>query len=423
MKRQKNQAKKEEKKAAKSQEKPQSALLMLGIRLVACLLVCGFGLIAGASDSFHSEVERKTSIFLRLPIFFVTQGLLNDLFLGLGLQLARRICGDPGDLPWDPLKEEVIHHDSRITWPAIELPKELQPYKSRVGQPFFLNHVTGRQRCKDACMRCGMGVGALLGVWFMCVSIWAKNRSSLGFTLDMPFFSEASMGFAVGVFIVAFMFAIELLNGWVIFIQFFEVFDQSENFWICIFWDVVFHLPLNTEGTSCARLVAVARCGLLPAFSDARICDGHGAGVCCLRCDALAIARWHEALEHAELVCGWPCWRSQCALDERSPRLRLGLAFRLEHFHGQCLWAQHQRHPNLRTAHGQLCDLSACVFGIGLWATFISVVPHPQKENYHGGVFGPEGGVISPAAYLLGRLVLIYGFPDTSVTGPQLLAL
>eukprot|EP00913_Durusdinium_trenchii_P024186 g22708.t1 len=146
MKRQKNQAKKEEKKAAKSQEKPQSALLMLGIRLVACLLVCGFGLIAGASDSFHSEVERKTSIFLRLPIFFVTQGLLNDLFLGLGLQLARRICGDPGDLPWDPLKEEVIHHDSRITWPAIELPKELQPYKSRVGQPFFLNHVTGRQR-------------------------------------------------------------------------------------------------------------------------------------------------------------------------------------------------------------------------------------------------------------------------------------
>ncbi|CAK9025146.1 unnamed protein product [Durusdinium trenchii] len=249
MKRQKNQAKKEEKKAAKSQEKPQSALLMLGIRLVACLLVCGFGLIAGASDSFHSEVERKTSIFLRLPIFFVTQGLLNDLFLGLGLQLARRICGDPGDLPWDPLKEEVIHHDSRITWPAIELPKELQPYKSRVGQPFFLNHVTGRQRCKDACMRCGMGVGALLGVWFMCVSLDRRSLSSLGFTLDMPFFSEASMGFAVGVFIVAFMFAIELLNGWVIFIQFFEVFDQSENFWICIFWDVVFHLnvAINEE--------------------------------------------------------------------------------------------------------------------------------------------------------------------------------
>lgn len=83
-----------------------------------------------------------------------------------------------------------------------------------------------------------------------------------------------------------FMFVVELLAGWVVFLQFFEtwrrwcllenrhclkqvamvkllwgmdifamrepflclrsatqeVFDQSENFWICIFWDVVFHL-------------------------------------------------------------------------------------------------------------------------------------------------------------------------------------
>ena len=39
----------------------------------------------------------------------------------------------------------------RIAWPAIELPKELQQYKSKVGQPFFLNHVTGRQRCTFPC--------------------------------------------------------------------------------------------------------------------------------------------------------------------------------------------------------------------------------------------------------------------------------
>ena len=25
-----------------------------------------------------------------------------------------------------------------------------------------------------------------------------------------------------------------------------EVFDPSENFWVCIFWDVVFHLTLAT---------------------------------------------------------------------------------------------------------------------------------------------------------------------------------
>lgn len=40
-------------------------------------------------------------------------------------------------------------------------------------------------------------------------------------------------------------------------------------------------------------------------------------------------------------------------------------------------------------------------------ATFISVLPHPRKEQLHGGVFGPEGGVISPAAYFLGSLKAI----------------
>lgn len=44
------------------------------------------------------------------------QALLNDFFLGLGLQMARRICGDPQDLPWDPTKEEAIHHDTSLWW-------------------------------------------------------------------------------------------------------------------------------------------------------------------------------------------------------------------------------------------------------------------------------------------------------------------
>ena len=38
------------------------------------------------------------------------------------------------------------------------------------------------------------------------------------------------------------------------------------------------------------------------------------------------------------------------------------------------------------------------------------MAPHPEKESYHGGVFGPEGGVISPLAYFLG-IVLLVGPP------------
>lgn len=88
-------------------------------------------------------------------------------------------------------------------------------FKSKTGQPFFLNHVTGRQRCKDACMRLGMGasdlaatfsssgIGALLGVWFMSRCMDRRSLASLGFTLDAAFWAESLVGLAVGVTIVA----------------------------------------------------------------------------------------------------------------------------------------------------------------------------------------------------------------------------
>merc|ERR1712032_1490089 len=44
-------------------------------------------------------------------------------------------------------------------------------------------------------------------------------------------------------------FVVELSAGWLHFLQVFEVFDRTENFAICIFWDIVFHLnvALNEE--------------------------------------------------------------------------------------------------------------------------------------------------------------------------------
>lgn len=52
--------------------------------------------------------------------------------------------------------------------------------------------------------------------------------------------------------------------------------------------------------------------------------------------------------------------------------------------------------------------------GIPISATFVSVAPHPLKAKLHGGVFGPEGGVVSPFAYALGvlLLVLLFGLPE-----------
>merc|ERR1711959_212331 len=54
--------------------------------------------------------------------------------------------------------------------------------------------------------------------------------------------------------------------------------------------------------------------------------------------------------------------------------------------------------------------------GIPISASFIGVAPHPEKVALHGGVFGPEGGVVSPVAYCLGMATLVasYGWVGAS---------
>ena len=52
-------------------------------------------------------------------------------------------------------------------------------------------------------MRLGMGVGALLGVWFMSCCMDRRSLASLGFTLDAAFWRESLVGLAVGITIVA----------------------------------------------------------------------------------------------------------------------------------------------------------------------------------------------------------------------------
>jgi hypothetical protein len=61
---------------------------------------------------------------------------------------------------------------------------------------------------------------------------------------------------------------------------------------------------------------------------------------------------------------------------------------------------------------GNICGLSTS--GIPISATVISIIPDPTKESCHGGVFGAEGGVVAPAAYVLGMLLLVlgYGMPN-----------
>ena len=46
--------------------------------------------------------------------------------------------------------------------------------------------------------------------------------------------------------------------------------------------------------------------------------------------------------------------------------------------------------------------------GTPISATVLSVAPHPSETRQHGGAFGPEGGLLAPAAYLVDVLALYY---------------
>ena len=54
--------------------------------------------------------------------------------------------------------------------------------------------------------------------------------------------------------------------------------------------------------------------------------------------------------------------------------------------------------------------------GIPISATVVSVAPHPEKEARHGGVFGPEGGMMAPIAYAIG-IALLYALYGTGRLG------
>lgn len=391
-------AKKEAKRAAA--EPPELPIWVLAA--VAAAVFAG-GRCAGVNNFFYSEVEGRMHFMARLMFFLAAQAVSTQFFIILFLQIGRRLCGESSPTTCSPTSSEQAVHDPSISWPAVELlSNELKPFASNKGQPFSLNHVTGRRRCKDACMRIGMMLGSLVTVWCMC--LWMEKRpiSQLGLTMDRPFFLDAAIGMGVGVTIVTFMFIIELLAGWLHFLQFFEVFDKSENFGLCIFWDVVFHLNVSVNEE------LPIRGWLLHNFADALVAH-QGLSYT----PALVLAMIAQSVFFVLMHLNSPGGsRLLSMLNIFVGGMAGGLNVLCT---GGRLGFTLGWHFGWNISMGNVLGLSTS--GIPISATFIAVAPHPEKQALHGGVFGPEGGVVSPAAYTLGVLLLffIYGVPSLGV--------
>lgn len=383
----------EKKKGKLKQEKSKEISPPVGpivARLIPTILCFGIGAALSGNQ--------KSDLWLRVIVFFMGQGALCELMVLIGDQIGQRINRESGASPMD----ENSVNDDTIKWPSVELlSMELRPYTNEKGQPFFLNHVTGKRRLRDACMRVGMNIGSTLTIWFLCR--WMEDRSLavFGLAFDALFFKEAFYGVVVGASIVAFTFVVELSCGWLHFLQCFELFDKSEGFLRCFLIDVVFHLnvamneelPVRGWMLHVGAETLVKQCHLTPlnAFMGATLAQSaffvimHLASPGGTRLQSMAnIFLGGVAASVNVMVTGG----------------RLGFTLG---------W-----HFGWNICMGNVFGLSTS--GIPISATVFAVAPHPKKQALHGGVFGPEGGVVSPVAYLIGMALalVIFGVPDAN---------
>eukprot|EP00747_Dinoflagellata_sp_TGD_P073998 gnl/TRDRNA2_/TRDRNA2_158146_c0_seq2.p1 gnl/TRDRNA2_/TRDRNA2_158146_c0~~gnl/TRDRNA2_/TRDRNA2_158146_c0_seq2.p1 ORF type:complete len:267 (-),score=24.22 gnl/TRDRNA2_/TRDRNA2_158146_c0_seq2:197-997(-) len=258
--------------------------------------------------------------------------------------------------------------------------------------------------------RIGMTIGSSLAVWFTCRFLDDRTLASVGLILDRAFCIDAATGLAVGTVIVAFIFCVELCFGWIVILQCFEVFDRSESFSRCILQEVVFHLgvALNEE--------LPVRGWILYNFAEAL----------CVYSDlqptsAFVISMLNQSSLFAIMHLASPGGAEVLSIINM---LIAGVAAGFNVLlTGGRLGLVLGWHFGWNISMGNLFGLSTS--GIPISATFISVAPHPDKKVQHGGVFGPEGGVVAPAAFLLGIYlsILIYGWPTDTPSDWLLMAL
>jgi len=355
------------------------------------------------SAMLSSKAEGRCHFLLRFALFGMLEGVLRtpclQLLMPLSRALARRLPG--AVVPDDETKvieQEQAQHDSTLMWPLAEtldrVPADWRAMvaSSKKKQPFFLNHVRGCVRLRQAAVRVASAVATLMQVIIMS---WLVDHRELGAVGTMLAPADVAIGVAVGAGIVVALFIAEVASGWLVVVSWSgEVVVAGESLWLNLLWDVLFHVGVAiNEEVSLRGWVLV---------NTAHACVAHlGVGASTAIGLAVAMQASLFALYHAgspgatrvgllNLLVGGCCAALNVVLSG-------GLSFALG-------W-----HFGWNIMMGHLLGLSTS--GIPMSAKLISVVPHPRKAHLHGGRFGPEQSTLAVAAYLCGvvLLVAIYG--------------
>eukprot|EP00584_Thalassiosira_punctigera_P010994 CAMPEP_0172546576 /NCGR_PEP_ID=MMETSP1067-20121228/16311_1 /TAXON_ID=265564 ORGANISM="Thalassiosira punctigera, Strain Tpunct2005C2" /NCGR_SAMPLE_ID=MMETSP1067 /ASSEMBLY_ACC=CAM_ASM_000444 /LENGTH=459 /DNA_ID=CAMNT_0013333535 /DNA_START=123 /DNA_END=1499 /DNA_ORIENTATION=- len=280
---------------------------------------------------------------------------------------------------------------------------------NRNTQPYYLNHVRGSTRIRQASQRVAAATGTLVSSYILCSYSTLVTLDDIGLRIPSAkgVLSDFACGFFIGSFIVMFTFMLELRLGWIKVIGYRESVVPSEVFAINIAWDVLFHLgvSLNEEVMLRGWMFILGCHGLTTFewFDDPLTAANFGVAASVILQSTLF------ALLHISSPGSTAISLLNLFLGGIAASLNVMVA-------GGSLWVGIGWHFGWNIFMGHILGRSTS--GIPMSCAVVNVIPRPASsakvsyEKYHGGTFGPEQGVLAPLAYTMGMVMVIavYGW-------------
>lgn len=346
-----------------------------------------------------SEPDARPSFFIRLILCVLLDSVYSGAFYAILLPPARTLARLlPGSQVPSSMaeceKQESEANDPSLTWPlpGACIPSEWIDIarRSKRKQPFFLNHVRGSTRLRQAILRIMAAFGTASMAYIMSAYVDHNALSDIGVKIYIP---DMLWGFLVGSSIVIVLFAAEVTLGWICIVGYGEIVVPEESLFLNLLWDVLFHIGVSINEEISMRGWILVNTALYMRTLGA---SAAAAMALAVTLQAGIFALMHVGSPGASCVglINLVVGGTAAALNVF---LSGGISFSLGWHFGWNIFM------------GHLLGLSTS--GIPMSAKLVSVVPHPSKETLHGGKFGPEQSPLAASAYLLGclALVCIYG--------------
>jgi hypothetical protein len=114
-------------------------------------------------------------------------------------------------------------------------------------QLYYLNHVRGSTRIRQASQRLGIALGTMTSSYILCTLSSHITLDNIGLGISSPrrLFFDVICGFGIGSFIVIFIFLLEIQMGWTKIVGYWETVIPDEKFALNITWDILFHVGVS----------------------------------------------------------------------------------------------------------------------------------------------------------------------------------